>query len=258
LPLTASCLFDPNDWFPMPAATAPRQEPCMTAAPDLGYQVKFQSVTIEGGDDLEIRSLLDRQQFFDPHGEALAQGISAATWPLFGMLWPSAQRLAGAMQRRSDLGGKRILEIGCGLGLASLVAHRRLADVTASDCHPLTEVFLKANLRLNDLPAMKYHTGQWTTLNASLGLFDLIIGSDVLYERNHPQQLSDFIERHAAPTVEVVIVDPNRGNRARFTQHMQSLGFEFSMTNLDGALDDGVPYKGRMLHFSRTRSLPSA
>jgi predicted nicotinamide N-methyase len=232
----------------------------MTAAsPDLGYQVKFQSVTIEGGDDIQIRSLLDRQQFFDPDGAAQAQGISEATWPLFGMLWPSAQRLAGAMQLRGDLGGKRILEIGCGLGLASLVAHRRLADVTASDCHPLAEVFLKANLLLNALPAMKYHTGQWTTPHAGLGQFDLIIGSDVLYERSHPQQLSDFIDRHSAESVEVIVVDPNRGHRSRFTQHMQALGFAYAMTNVDGALNDGAPYRGRMLHFTRARrSLPSA
>lgn len=232
----------------------------MTAAaiPDLGYQVKFQSVSIEGGDDLQIRSLLDRQQFHDPDGEALAQGISAATWPLFGMLWPSARHLAGAMQQREDLAGKRILEIGCGLGLASLVAHRRLADVTASDCHPLAETFLRANLLLNALPVMKYLTGQWTTANAGLGEFDLIIGSDVLYERSHPRQLSYFIDRHAAEAVEIVIVDPNRGHRARFTQHMQALGFDHRMTNLDTGLLGAEPYRGRMLHFKRQRSAQGA
>ncbi|MES2088755.1 MAG: methyltransferase domain-containing protein [Pseudomonadota bacterium] len=223
----------------------------VATAPDLGYQVKFASIAIEGGDDLQIRSLLDRQQFFDPEGEAEAMGISAATWPLFGMLWPSARRLAGAMQQRDDLGGKRILEIGCGLGLASLVAHRRLADVTASDCHPLADTFLRANLRLNHLPAMKYHTGQWSTANPGLGEFDLIIGSDVLYERSHPQQLSEFINRHAATDVEIVIVDPNRGHRSRFTQDMQALGFSYWETNLDSAVVGEDAYRGRMLHFKR-------
>lgn len=226
---------------------------------DLGYQVKFSSITIEGGDNLQIRSLLDRQQFFDPEGAAEAMGISAATWPLFGMLWPSAQRLAGAMQQRGDLGGKRILEIGCGLGLASLVVHRKLADVTASDCHPLADTFLRANLMLNQLPAMKYHTGQWTTANPGLGEFDLIIGSDVLYERSHPQQLSEFIARHSAAEVEVAIVDPNRGHRSRFTQDMQALGFSYWETNLDSALlGDEAAYRGRMLHFKRTTMAPMA
>jgi hypothetical protein len=48
-----------------------------------------------------------------------------------------------------DLEGKRILEVGAGLALASLVVHRRGGDITASDYHPLIPDFLKENLRLN-------------------------------------------------------------------------------------------------------------
>jgi hypothetical protein len=46
-----------------------------------GYEVKFQQVGVAGGADLEIRSLLDGQQYSDPLGEAEAAGISPATWP---------------------------------------------------------------------------------------------------------------------------------------------------------------------------------
>jgi tRNA1(Val) A37 N6-methylase TrmN6 len=48
-----------------------------------------------------------------------------------------------------EVAGKRILEIGCGLGLSSLVLQRRKADITASDQHPLAESFLAHNARLN-------------------------------------------------------------------------------------------------------------
>jgi methylase of polypeptide subunit release factors len=61
------------------------------------------------------------------------------------------------------------LELGCGLALASLVIHRRGGDVTASDCHPLTEAFLKENLRLNHLPPMKYRTGNWGRAVSDMG-----------------------------------------------------------------------------------------
>jgi len=47
-----------------------------------------------------------------------------------------------------------MLEVGCGLALASLVCHRRGIDVTASDCHPLASRFLLDNLRLNGLPSL--------------------------------------------------------------------------------------------------------
>lgn len=107
-----------------------------------------------------------------------------------------------------ELEGKRILELGCGLALASLVIHRRGGDITASDCHPLAAAFLLENLKLNDLPAMKYQAGNWSRLNPLLTRFDLIIGSDVLYDREQPQVLSQFIELHANPDVEVLIIDP--------------------------------------------------
>ncbi|MDD5297737.1 MAG: methyltransferase domain-containing protein [Rhodocyclaceae bacterium] len=215
-----------------------------------GYEVKFQRVGVTGGADLEIRSLLDRQQYADPLGEAEAAGISPACWPLFGQVWPSAQKLADLMQAW-EFGPGRVLEIGCGLGLASMVVHRRGGDITASDCHPLTEAFLSANLRLNELPDMKYLTGNWSRANPALGRFDLIIGSDVLYERDQPTQLAAFIALHAAPRAEVLIIDPNRGNRSAFRRCMDDLGFSLTETLLDTPLDDGSPYRGRLLRYRR-------
>ena len=223
-----------------------------SAPPTPGYEVKFQRVGVAGGADLQIRSLLDRQQFCDPEGLALAEGISSATWPLFGLLWPSAQKLADLMQAW-ELDGKRILEMGCGLALASLVIHRREGQVTASDCHPLTEGFLKANLKLNGMSPLPYATGHWGRHNLRLGRFDLIVASDVLYERSHPKQLAGFIEAHAADGAEVLIVDPNRGNRSAFHREMASLGFSLTELALSAPLEDLSPYRGRLLHYQRLR-----
>jgi 2-polyprenyl-3-methyl-5-hydroxy-6-metoxy-1,4-benzoquinol methylase len=215
-----------------------------------GYQVKYQQIGVAGGADLQIRSLLDRQQYADPCGDAEAAGISAAGWPLFGQIWPSAQKLADLMQAW-DLGALRVLEIGCGLGLASIVVHRRGGNITATDRHPLTAAFLQANLELNRLPEMKYRSGDWARSNPSLGHFDLIIGSDVLYERGQPQQLSAFIALHAAPWAQVLIVDPNRGNRNAFNRCMAQRGFALTESRLDAPLHDGSAYLGRLLHYRR-------
>src|SRR5207344_471915 len=144
---------------------------------------------------LVIRSLLDRQQFADHDGAAERLGIWSAAWPLFGLLWPSGAMLAARLGARPVTAGERILEIGCGLALASLVGHRRGADVTASDRHPLAECFLEENLRLNHLAPMKYRHGHWSAPELAPGRgdasarpvvrghFELIVGSDVLYER---------------------------------------------------------------------------
>jgi predicted nicotinamide N-methyase len=229
----------------MPSATA-----VLEAPPPCGYQVKFESITGTGG-DLHMRSLLDRQQFHDPLGDAERVGISSAQWPLFGLLWPSGRVLAQAMLT-FELEGKRVLEMGCGLGLASLVVHRRGGDVTASDCHPLAAAFLLENLRLNELPPMKYETGDWARPNPRLGLFDLIIGSDLLYDRDQPEALSQFIDRHSAAAVEVLIADPDRGNQSRFKRKMGVLGYSHSEERITSLPGEGGAYKGRLHSYRRT------
>ncbi len=235
-----------------------------------GYLTKQESVCIAGVQDLTICSLLDRNQFFDPLGEAEALGISSASWSLFGLLWSSGAQLAARIALR-PVSGERILEIGCGLALASLVAHRRGADVTASDCHPLAGHFLLENLRLNKLLPLKYRHGHWGALaptdapaaidmalappptSASLGgavtgLFDLIIGSDLLYERDDDGDLASFIALHAAPAAQVWIVDPDRGNRAAFNRRMAENGFALHEERLDQSAHGAVAaYKGRLL-----------
>ncbi|HOY35890.1 MAG TPA: SAM-dependent methyltransferase [Piscinibacter sp.] len=233
-----------------------------------GYQTKQEHIAVRGVDDIVIRSLLDRQQFSDPLGDALAQGISSAAWPMFGLLWPSGAQLAARIALRPVTDGERILELGCGLALASLVGHRRGADMTASDCHPLAESFLLENLRLNQLGPMKYRHGHWGghaaapargELPASEmldGRFQLIIGSDLLYERDDDGTLSRTIARHAAPGAEVWIVDPDRGNRAAFHRQMLAAGFSGREERLDrAAAGFQLAYKGRLLVYTAPAAL---
>ncbi|RBD00766.1 hypothetical protein BRN42_25425, partial [Xanthomonas oryzae pv. oryzae] len=130
---------------------------------------------------------------------------------LFGQVWPAGQLLAEAMATRA-IEGKRILELGCGLGLASLVLRRRGADVVASDYHPLAEVFLAYNAALNALKSVPYRRLDWDAGAQNMGQFDMIIASDVLYETRHASMLAKLIPELAKPSCEIVISDPGRGN----------------------------------------------
>lgn len=223
-----------------------------------GYSTLLHEVAIAGAAPLHVRALSNRQQYADPQGQAMAAGVSSAQWPLFGLLWPAGLHLAREMAQRVLVPGHAILEIGCGLGLASLVSHRRGALVTASDCHPLAGAFLLENLRLNALAPMRYCHGDWSTRALPgfrppappvSGCFELIIGSDVLYERDEAGTLAGFIARHAAAAGEVLIVDPNRGHRAVFVRHMRSLGYAFAQTLLQEQA--GGPCTARLLCFTR-------
>ena len=213
------------------------------------YQLKDETITVNDI-DYNILSLKDRQQYNDDDKQAEALGISSANWPLFGIVWPSSRILATTVCM-FELDGKRVLEIGCGIGLSSIVLHKMGVDITASDYHPLTRKFLDKNVLNNQLSPIKFQTGNWEVENPLLGDYDLIIGSDVLYEPAHAESVSSFIDLHSSIKVEVIIIDPNRGNRANFTKKMIALGYSHHYEKFSTQNADQTTCKGRILHYQR-------
>jgi predicted nicotinamide N-methyase len=221
-----------------------------TGAPLPGYSTRRLSLTI-GGQPWRLRVLSDLQQFGDPDGHGERLGISPAQWSLFGQVWPAGLLLAQAMHHIDLKGDERILELGCGIGLASLVLQRRGADVIASDIHPLAEPFLAYNSALNALPSVHYRQLRWDQPLPTLGQFDVIVASDVLYEQGHAGLISEVIARHARDTAQVVVTDPGRGNSTRFTRFMQAQGYELEQSRCAINDEDEPPYRGRLLKYRR-------
>lgn len=181
--------------------------------------------TIEfGKTDIHLCTLRDKQEFHDPDGVAEKLGISSATWPIFGVVWPSSLVLAHCLlDHPTD--NKRILEVGCGMALSSLLLNKLGADITTTDYHPEVEKFLNRNVLLNEDKPIKFEKVNWSQTSDNLGSFDLIIGSDILYEDEHTALLSAFIERHANAQCEVILVDPGRGRKGKMDKKMLALGF---------------------------------
>jgi predicted nicotinamide N-methyase len=214
-----------------------------------GYSTREVGLRI-GGHDYRIRALSDKQQYADPSGLARRAGISPSLWSLFGQVWPAGRVLAQAMSQ-FDVAGKRMLEVGCGLALSSLVLSRRGGNVLASDHHPLARQFLEHNAALNEIPTPEYLDLPWAVAMPNLGRFDLIIGADVLYERDHAVLLASLVRRHAAEAAEVVVTDPGRGNSGPFTTALQRLGFSVDETRSPFDDTDEPPYRGRLLSYRR-------
>ena len=212
-------------------------------------RVNYQTIEFENI-DIHIRSLRDKQQYSDPLGEADALGISSAQWPLFGIVWESSRILAHEMEHFA-FEGKRILEVGCGIGLSSLLLNSRHANITATDIHPEAGSFLAENARLNNCVKIPFLRTDWKDPCDGLGKFDVIIGSDILYEKAHIELLSDFIHRHTDAKCEVILVDPGRSNHAAFSKEMVRLGYSHTQYNSDyNKLKTGV-FKGKILRYLR-------
>ena len=212
-------------------------------------RLRYQTVEF-GKLDIHLCTLRDNQEFHDPAGIAEELGISSATWPIFGVIWPSSLVLAHFIADY-DTGSKRILEVGCGMALSSLLLSKQCSDITATDYHPEARKFIERNAVLNGGESIAFEQADWADKNDSLGLFDLIIGSDLMYEDGHVELLASFIEAHSKPACEVIIVDPGRGRKNKLSARMAEYGFTYSQQKPIHTDYLDHEFKGHILRFER-------
>ena len=121
---------------------------------------------------------------------------------------------------RYHTNSKRILEVGCGTALSSLLLNKQNADITATDHHPEAGKFLDRNTLLNKDKDITFVRADWAGRNKELSLFNLIIGSDLLYEDQYIDLLANFIQGHAKARCEVILVDPGRRRKNKSSARM--------------------------------------
>ena len=118
--------------------------------------------------------------------------------PYWAELWPAARALAEALPQVSGL---RVVELGCGLGLASLVAAAKGATVTATDWSPDAVELLRENAARNGLE-LRVEVRDWREPWSDR--FDLALAADVLYERRNVEPVLDRL-RELAPEALVAL-----------------------------------------------------
>jgi predicted nicotinamide N-methyase len=103
--------------------------------------------------------------------------------PYWAELWPAATALASALP---DVAGLCVVELGCGLGLPSLVAAALGADVTATDWAPDAIELLLENAARNGL-GLRAEVRDWREPWPER--FDVALAADVLYEQRNVEPL---------------------------------------------------------------------
>lgn len=119
--------------------------------------------------------------------------------PYWAELWPAASALAAALPDRLD--GVRVVELGCGLGVPSLVAARRGALVTATDWAPDAVTLLRRNADRNGIE-LRAERRDWR--DPWDEQFDLLLAADVLYEQRNVAPVA-FAVRKLAPEALVAL-----------------------------------------------------
>ena len=165
----------------------------------------------------QICEVLTNEEQKDPFAEDLC--------PYFGILWPAAEALSIYLNQHSELvKNKSILELGCGLGYPSLVATHLAAKVLATDFHPDVEEYFLRNCQHSNM-SCKYMRLNWREDKQDIGLFDIVMGSDVLYESKHASEVAKGLLRFLKPGGKILLSDPGRNYLQPFLEAMKNEGF---------------------------------
>ena len=145
-------------------------------------------------------------------------------------LWASALGLAERLiQEPALVYGKRVLEIGAGAGFAGIIARSLGAEVVQTDYQADALALCRYNAAANGVSGVAVCKGDWRDFPPDLGAFDLVIGSDILYERTLHSSLIALFPRLIAPEGTILLSDPLRPQAFDFVQRWEAGGGRVSL-----------------------------
>jgi predicted nicotinamide N-methyase len=152
--------------------------------------------------------------------------------PYWAELWPSSIALGGFCLQTFDH-DVDVLEIGCGLGLAGLCAALAGARVHMTDYDGDALTFARYNCEQN-LPRevferrVTFQQLDWRHERPSRQ-FDIVMGSDVLYERSQFDPIVDLTMHTVRTGGSALFTDPCRSTRYDFIACAERNGFRLSI-----------------------------
>lgn len=196
------------------------------------YNLKKMSIL-----DFEMTTIRDLDESIDVMCEFFGEedqdnSLNEEFCPYFGVLWEAGIGLSQHL-KQLDLKDKKVLEIGCGLALPSFLVTKMGADVVATDFHADVPKFLELNQK-NNQTYFPYKVMNWRNeierTRTDLGLFDIVIGSDILYESQHPMQVAKALIAFLKPGGKILLSDPGRAYVQKFITSMNECGYKENFT----------------------------
>jgi predicted nicotinamide N-methyase len=190
------------------------------------YDLPFQPFS------LKVRAATNFEKIVDTLFDSNA--FNEGFCPYGAALWPAAVALGHALCARPDVvRGKRVLELGAGVGLGSLVAKKLGADVTASDMHPDMAELCRFNAEANGL-SVPYTAFDWAD-ESFAERYDTIIGSDLLYDPKLTPLVLSVTKRLLVKGGLAVFSDPQRGQLTRLREGFKAAGIGWDETTQPAA-----------------------
>jgi predicted nicotinamide N-methyase len=177
--------------------------------------------------------------------------------PYWAYLWPGAYLLADAVAREplpEPIDGEidhDALEIGCGLGLAGLVALARGLRVEFTDYDQAPLDFVARSAEHNRFAPARFVIRRLDWRDLPNDRFSLILGADVIYEARLVPLVANLLAKQLAPGGLALIASPYRVAALAFPDTCKSLGLECHLEPATAQTEDGRSIRGTIYRVSR-------
>lgn len=165
----------------------------------------------------------DPDQLLQAAVDAEAAGIRHAD-AYWGLLWDAAPKTAELILSREWPAGLRALELGCGTGLAGIAGLMVGMQMTFSDLVPSAVQLAQHNAALNGFLDAAGLVLDWCDPPGDR--FDLLLASDVLYDKANHQPLLQTLGVMLTDNGTVWIGDAGRANSSHFIQSARVAGWQ--------------------------------
>ena len=145
--------------------------------------------------------------------------------PYWAELWPSS-RVLGEWLLAMTSDGRSLLELGCGAGLVATCASLAGFDVVVSDYYEDAVRFAQVNAWRNGARTPRAIVLDWRNLSPSLSGYDVVVASDVLYERPYGSLVAKALAATLAENGVALIADPGRVARDTFVRALGPLNLQ--------------------------------
>lgn len=170
--------------------------------------------------------------------------------PYWAELWPSARMLGGQVMAMAG-GGRRLIELGAGSGLVTTCAALAGFDVTATDYYEDATRFARLNAWRNARASIAGIMVDWRAMSAELGKFEVVLASDVLYERPYGGLVAAAIATVLADEGVAIVADPGRVGRESFLEALAANGLALRSRREIGYVDGEIRQSISMLEIVR-------
>jgi len=161
---------------------------------------------------------------------------NAGPYPYWAFIWPGAFKLTDLISQL-DFTGKTVFEIGSASGICGIAAALCGATkVLLSDYLPIGVRYELVNADLNKVPrsVLDARVVDWNDIDneeliRQLREYDIIIASDILYEKGVAKPLARFLYRIMKPGATGIIADTATSGYsfiAKFIKHLEAVGQE--------------------------------